>query len=196
VVAVAGLTAASCSGGENAGSTTVAPTTEVVTTTAAPTTTKASTVTTAPVLPNMKPDEIAVRNLLDIFQAETTEVYADPDPTRASLLAILASPYKEHLVGVITDYRNEGSYFKRASEGVPPHRVNSVNFSSPDSAVAIECLNDDRFTYKRGVEQPVDTSISRLAFRTSINRDADGQWRISDKLGLTPEETAARCAGL
>jgi hypothetical protein len=193
---VAGLTAASCSGGENGGATTTVPTAEMATTTAAPTTTKASTVTTAPVGPNMNPDEIAVRNLVDMFEAEVTADYEAPDPSRPSLLALLGSPFKERLVEVITDFRNQGSFFKRTGGGLPPHRVNNVQFTSADQAVAFECLKDDRLTYKQGVEQPVDAAISNLAFKIYVERGVDGQWRITSMEKQTPSVTAGNCRGL
>src|SRR5690606_4482519 len=148
-------------------------------------------VTTAPVVPTMKPDEIAVRNVLDQFLHESTEAYANPDPNRASLLSLLASPYKEHIMRVMTDFAHEQSYFKRNDGGVPPHRVNSVRFDGLDAAIAFECLVDDRFTYKVGSTEPVDTNVSRLAFKASVIRDTDGRWRINGKERQTLDETAA-----
>jgi hypothetical protein len=194
VIAVAGLTAASCSGGENGGSTTVAPTTEVVTTTAAPTTTKASTVTTAPVYPNMKPEEVAVRNVLDDFAYESTAAYESPDPNRASLLALITGQFKARMVANLTKYQADGELSRRLQGGVSPHETRTVEWPNPNTAVANECWIDDMAVYKQG-EQPGAVEGARIAYRTTVIREADQQWRISSQEERNNADSAAFCRG-
>jgi hypothetical protein len=194
-----GLLAVACKGGDETTQTTAEPTTAAPTTAEVTTTTPAaSTVTTAPVFANMSADEVAVRNLLDIFLHEVTAAYENPGVERPGLVALLDGTYKPYLTGQLAKYSSEGQYFKRAGGGVPRHETLevAVNDPVPGSAVAIECLIDDRSEYRRGTDQPVDTSVSRLSFHTTATRGTDGQWRISDKSKDPVDLTVGQCRGL
>jgi hypothetical protein len=190
------LAATACNGSGETSTTTTAAVPGTTTTAVTTTTSGVTSAITAPVGPNMKPDEVAVRNLLDVFAYEYAMALEASDPDRTTLLTTMASPYKEFIVDGLARDRAEGTYLRRPQGGVPPHRTNEVIFSDGTNAKAFECMVDDRFAYKRGVDQPTDTEVVRRSFQTSVVRSADGQWRITNKESQTNDTTVGRCRGL
>jgi hypothetical protein len=190
----AGLLGASCSGGTGGSETTTSPApTTAAPTTAGPTTTAASSVTTAPVLPNMKPDEIAIRNLLDVFAYESTAAYESPDPGRSTLLAIMTGEFKAHTIQRLSQLQGEGVYFRRDGGGVSPHITLSVEFQGAATATAFECWVDDLVPYSKTDANAPKPEIVRISYKTTVVREADAQWRITSQEEQTKSTTAASC---
>jgi hypothetical protein len=190
------LTATACNGGADPPATTTSATTGAPTTTTTTTATAANSVVTAPVVPGMKPDEIAVRNLIDEFQAEYAAALEIPDPARVGLLELTVSPYSEYLTSTLSKLRDEGKFVRRTAGGPAPHRTNDVTFSEPERAEAFECLVDDYLVYQRGNQQPIDSTTTPRSYRVSLTRGADAKWRVSGKEAQDADTTAGRCRGL
>jgi type IV secretory pathway VirB10-like protein len=189
-----GLLTGACKGDETTETTsapesTTAPTTAAVTTTTAP-----ASVTSAPVVPNMKPDEIAVRNVLDFFAHESTIAYETSDPNRPALLALVTGDFKQHLSANLTTFRANGELAQRPGGGVSPHQTRSVQWSREDTATALECWIDDMIVYRQG-EEPGRADPARVSYKTTVIREADQQWRISLQEEQSKADTAGSCQG-
>jgi hypothetical protein len=167
--------------------------TVVEATTAAPTTTSlASTATTKP-KPGMNPDEIAVRNVLDVEAAEFAAASDPPDPNRSGMLALNTGAARDKRVEVITGLRDRGEYSRRAGGGTVPHKTDGVDFENTNTAVAYECYVDDRVRRKIGTDEVVNATVTSTRLRTRVIREADGAWRISSRESLESLPTSNAC---
>jgi hypothetical protein len=182
LIAVVGaaLVGGACSGDPNA-----TPSTETATTAVpaaeppAPTTTTAgSTVTTRPLRPDMSADEIAVRNVVDVFAVESTRAYEDPDPDHPGVNAVTTGDFKTVMRDGLAKYRAKGAYFRRDGGGVNPHRTEDVTFENPSMASVVECHIDDRLEYKKGDPNVVNPQVESMHFQTKVYKEQDGQWRL------------------
>jgi hypothetical protein len=193
LVALAGCLsmAAACKSDDATPTTTAA--TVVEPTAVAPTTTLlGSTVTTKP-KPGMNPDEIAVRNVIDMEAAEFAAALDPPDPNRPGLLALNTGAARAKRVEVITGFRDRGEYANRQAGGAVPHKTDIVDFENPNTAVAYVCFIDDAVTRKIGTDEVVDPTVSSVRFRTRVVREADGAWRISSREELQSLPTKNAC---
>jgi hypothetical protein len=141
----------------------------------------------------MSADEIAVRNVLDIENAEFSAALDPPDPSRPGVLALNTGAALVKRVEVISGLRDRGQYSRRDAGGPIPHKTDLIDFESPVAAVAYECYVDDRVTRKVGSNEVVDLTVTSVRFRTRLIREADGAWRISSREDLESYPTRNAC---
>jgi hypothetical protein len=150
-------------------------------TTAAATITTAvgSTVTTKPLRPDMSADEIAVRNVLDVYAAEEARVNAQPNPEDPVLNELVTGDFKESVRRGFLDDQAKQVYYRREGGGPNAHRTENVRFEAPDAAIAVECHIDDTFTYRQGEGAPIDSAVTSYRLETKVVRGEDGRWRLT-----------------
>ena len=77
--------------------------------------------------------------------------------------------------------RDNGEYSRREGGGPVPHRTDSVVFEGPNTAIAFECVIDDRIRRKTATDEVVNPTVTSSVRRTTVIREADGPWRISHR---------------
>jgi hypothetical protein len=121
-----------------------------------------------------------VRNVLDTYHAEWTAAKNPLDPDRPALLDTVTGQFKVNVRRTLAEDRAEGVYAQRADGSTILHRTDEVRFETINMAIAVECVIDDLVTYDRS-NAPIDTRVVTSFKNTTLVREEDGAWRISER---------------
>jgi hypothetical protein len=185
---VVGFASMACSDGEpSAGD----PTTTAAT--AAPATTVAATTTTARPAPGSPEDAAAVIAHLRRDWEVLLALFGAPDPLSPELEVLETGEELEVNRGLLRQDAAKGHSSRRSSPGPYSVGFSDVAFDS-EFAFLYECVINDAVKYDSS-GKILNDEVVAIEYRTSLQRQADGSWRVSKREPILRSKDTAHCAG-